>query len=453
MDDSPVAHPLRLLARLLVIAVLPAALHVYGLGQAPGSDSLAGRVAEVFAANCFSCHNRVQRKGGLSLQTYEELMRGGDRGAELTPGVPEQSRLLLLVEGLEEPMMPAGGALMDEEIELIREWIQDGAPSWAGDLSEINLRRVPEIPVKGRVRADITSLRFSPDGGWLAAGEYRRVRLLDTSSRAVVGELEGPVEAVRALAFSPDGRWLIAAGGQPARYGELHVWDLESGESAGSRLQGHDDAIYTVSFHPTRPVFCTGSYDKHILVWSLSSREKLFDIQGHVDAVYETAFSLDGRWLLSASADRTIKVWSASTGQQLFKPISESSQRLLALAMHPDGREVSAAGADKMIRTWRVTGQGSALLRSTFAHNGAVLDLAYTPDGKTLISSGEDLLVKFWNSATLEELNALEKQSDWVCALDISPDGRTLALGRYDGTMSLLPIPSEAATKEYQVGR
>ena len=430
-------------AQILVMrGLLLVALFGSGYGQPATSNSLASRVAGVFAANCFSCHNRIDRKGGLSLQTYEALMRGGDRGSELTPGAPEESRLLLLVEGFEEPMMPQGGALLDEEIDLIREWIEGGARAWVGDLSEINLRRVPEIRVKAPVQADITSLRFSPDGKWLAAGEYRTVRLIDPHSREVVRELEGPVEAVRALAFSPDGKWLIAAGGQPARYGELHVWDLERGESGG-RLQGHSDAIYTVSFHPTKPVFCTGSYDKQVLVWSLSSREKLFGIQGHVDAVYETAFSVDGRWLLSASADRTIKIWSSSSGQQLFNPMSESSARLLTMAIHPNGREVSAAGADKMIRTWRLSGQGGTLLRSTFAHKGAVLDLAYTPDGQTLVSSGEDLLVKFWNSGTLEELDSLDKQSDWVSVLDISPDGRTLVLGRYDGTVSFVPIPPD----------
>ena len=440
-------------AQILVIrGLLLGALFGSGYGQPVTSNSLASRVAEVFAANCFSCHNRIDRKGGLSLQIYEALMRGGNRGPELTPGVPEESRLLLMVEGFEEPMMPKGGTLLDEEIDLIREWIEAGALPWVGDLSEINLRRVPEIRVKAPVQADITSLRFSPDGKWLAVGEYRTVRLIDSGSREVVRELEEPVEAVRALAFSPDGKWLIAAGGQPARYGEIHVWDLESGES-GVRLQGHGDAIYTVSFHPTKPVFSTGSYDKQVFVWSLASREKLFGIQGHVAAVYETAFSVDGRWLLSASADRTIKIWSSSSGQQLFKPISESSARLLTMAVHPNGREVSAAGADKMIRTWRLSGQGGTLLRSTFAHNGAVLDLAYTPDGETLVSSGEDLLVKFWNSDTLEELDSLDQQSDWVSVLDISPDGRTLVLGRYDGTVSFVPIPPGPDRKEHQIAR
>ena len=67
--------------------------------------------------------------------------------------------------------------------------------------------------------------------------------------------------------------------------------------------------------------------------------------------------------------------------------------------------------------------------------------------------SGEDLLVKFWNSGTLEEVGSLDQQSDWVSVLDISPDGLTLVLGRYDGTVSFVPIPPGPDRREYQIAR
>ena len=433
--------------RGLITTTILAALCGSGLGQPGTSNSLAGRVAEVFAANCFSCHNRINRKGGLSLQTHEALIQGGDRGSDLVPGNPEESRLQAMVEGFEEPMMPQGGALQEEEIDVIRSWIEQGAPSWEGDLSEINLRLVPQVSPQPSQRSNITSLRFSADGKWLAVGAYQVVRLINPASRKVVAELSGHAESVRALAFSPNGQWLIAAGGHPARYGEIKVWNLENRELMKS-LQGHEDAIYSVSFHPTEPIFCTGSYDKQLFLWSASNGQKLLEIPGHVDAVYESLFSPDGRWILSCSADRTIKIWSASSGKQLFKPMSESTAELLAMAVHPSGLEVSAAGTDKMIRTWRLSGQGGALLRSTFAHDGAVLDLAYTPDGERLVSSGEDLLVKFWDSQTLEEIGSLENQSDWVSVLAVSPDGRSLALGKYDGNVSVVPVPRESAERE-----
>jgi WD40 repeat protein len=39
-------------------------------------------------------------------------------------------------------------------------------------------------------------------------------------------------------------------------------------------------------------------------------------------------------------------------------------------------------------------------------------------------------------------VRVIDKQSDWVQTLDISSDGRWLAAGRYDGTLSLYDAKS-----------
>src|SRR6478672_1014946 len=74
--------------------------------------------------------------------------------------------------------------------------------------------------------ASIYSLAWSPDGKTLALGAFREVRLVDAASGHVEATLTGHADAIRAVAISPDGKWLAAAGGLPARKGELKLWDL-----------------------------------------------------------------------------------------------------------------------------------------------------------------------------------------------------------------------------------
>jgi WD40 repeat protein len=66
-----------------------------------------------------------------------------------------------------------------------------------------------------------------------------------------------------------------------------------------------------------------------------------------------------------------------------------------------------------------------------------VLAVRYSPDGKLLASAAADRMVKIWNADTWVEVRTLERQSDWPQALEWTPDGRRLAVGRYDGTVSI----------------
>lgn len=67
---------------------------------APSPEHLAffeKKIRPVLAANCYQCHSAQapQIKGGLLLDTRAGLRRGGDSGAVIVPGAPDQSLLVL----------------------------------------------------------------------------------------------------------------------------------------------------------------------------------------------------------------------------------------------------------------------------------------------------------------------------------------------------------------------
>ncbi len=80
------------------------------------------------------------------------------------------------------------------------------------------------------------------------------------------------------------------------------------------------------------------------------------------------------------------------------------------------------------------------ILYSRFAHEGAVVKLVYSLDGKTLVSTGEDRSVKIWDAEPMVERRDLERQSDWAGGLAISPDGKQLAVGRLDGSLTFYDL-------------
>lgn len=78
---------------------------------------------------CGKCHGS-DPDGDLVLLTYKDLMAGGEHGAVVTPGQPEKSNLYLKLTDTPpfgKKMPKKGGPLTQEEIELLKKWVADGA--------------------------------------------------------------------------------------------------------------------------------------------------------------------------------------------------------------------------------------------------------------------------------------------------------------------------------------
>ena len=79
-------------------------------------------VLPIFRAKCLVCHSEKVRKGGLSLESREAILRGGKSGSAIVPGKPVDSLILTMVSSAK---MPIGGAKLSEtEIKSIKSWIE-----------------------------------------------------------------------------------------------------------------------------------------------------------------------------------------------------------------------------------------------------------------------------------------------------------------------------------------
>ena len=140
---------------------MPASLKHLTLGsttqsQASNPTSFYTRhIHPVFDANCVSCHGESKTSGGLRLDSYDQLMRGGKDGPAIVSGNPDKSLLLYRVTlpSSHKQFMPAEGKppLRAEEIGWIRAWIQQGASPTDATVAGVSIREpqldAPLIPV------------------------------------------------------------------------------------------------------------------------------------------------------------------------------------------------------------------------------------------------------------------------------------------------------------------
>jgi mono/diheme cytochrome c family protein len=100
-----------------------------GASDARGLELFTTRLRVLLAHRCAGCHGAGTVEAGFDMSTREKLLAGGERGPAVVPGSAAKSLMFRLAARLEEPHMPEeGDALTTEELTLLAEWIDRGAP-------------------------------------------------------------------------------------------------------------------------------------------------------------------------------------------------------------------------------------------------------------------------------------------------------------------------------------
>ena len=84
-------------------------------------------VAAIFHRHCVRCHGPREQSGGLRLDSYENVLRGGEEGPAIIPGDPDASLLFQKVQRRDDPPMPPRKPLPAPDLAKIRAWIAAGA--------------------------------------------------------------------------------------------------------------------------------------------------------------------------------------------------------------------------------------------------------------------------------------------------------------------------------------
>ena len=87
---------------------------------------------------CIDCHGPDKSKSGFRVDRRVHLLKGGDSGlSAVIPAKPNKSYMIEVIKS-DDPeigMPPKGGKLFDDEVELLEQWIAEGAV-WPGQMKD-----------------------------------------------------------------------------------------------------------------------------------------------------------------------------------------------------------------------------------------------------------------------------------------------------------------------------
>jgi ankyrin repeat protein/mono/diheme cytochrome c family protein len=166
--------------RKLLIAFLLIGSPIAAQAQLPLPASIkvdyTEHIRPLLAQHCYSCHGPEVQQSGLRLDLRQNALRGGDYGPVIVAGNSADSKLIKrLVNGDGGLQMPPTGALTDDEIGILRAWIDQGAEF------RTEIADAPARPIEPKLASFIAAVRSSNREGVarLAAADPAIIRALD----------------------------------------------------------------------------------------------------------------------------------------------------------------------------------------------------------------------------------------------------------------------------------
>ena len=431
------------LAMLLTAALLSVAVLLPGcelLGDPPaitttpvGTVLYSAHVQPLFDRKCVSCHAGDAAAAGLDLSSWDHAIAGSERGEAFIAFRPDKSVMLRLMTSYDRDPHPSGKSrLTDDEMDILRRWIADGARGPAGSVPfEESTNRIyvthegapviTVVDVDAEViiaRLELTDYGFSPrararhvavepDGSfWYASiGSTRwdEPSVVAKFSRQNVLLRQVEVDSPGQLMVHPDRNELfvsvapdIDSDGVFHRRPDAprHLTRLRRTDLQATDVRVIFREAYPLALRPQGDVLFSSSMevDQMMIVDASSTNVSFYDVRGIKHVFRHFAISPDGKWMWgSGYRSGTATLFDISRPslpvqrQSLFTGYDPRQ-----LAYSPDGQRIYVAvrGSDVV----QVINQGLGYIDYPIRHVAMQepVGLVVTEDDSTLFVAAEN---------------------------------------------------------------
>ncbi|RKY10524.1 MAG: hypothetical protein DRP56_00720, partial [Planctomycetota bacterium] len=294
---------------------------------------------------------------------------------------------------------------------------------------EIKILNIPTGSkyVSFQVGPFIKSVRFSPDGKYIAAKDTTNIKIWNTETMSEVfarGDAWGD-----SFDFSPDGK-RIAYKAHGLNQG-IKVIDLGTQREVISVPYRHHN--YSIAFAQNgENILMTGR--GKIEAWSIKTGRKVFSVNLSVDGknVRDMAVSSDTKMVATKSLnENSFILWELEDTPQVeednFK-LSKHLETARIITISPNGDFVAFGSVDNAIKILDAkNGEIKAFIRGD---QRTVKLLKFSPDSKSLAYAGSDEILHLWNIEKKAEAFSFQGHEGELQALAFSPDGRQIALSK-----------------------
>ena len=292
-------------------------------------------------------------------------------------------------------------------------------------------------------------MRYSPDGSRLAVGGCEPV-ILDSRTHRVLTRLRlghDPLGRILyGMQFSPDGRTLYAALALPPDRGTLiQRFDANSGRPLGRGRRVVAPEWVTLMLTRDGRRLVTTFHSGGTVIRDADTLRPLRRLPVGAEVA---ALSPDDRTMLAGGRDGSVRFLDLVTAE-VRRASGRHDGDVVRAAFDADGRTAISTAADGRMIVWDV--QRATARETLEGHAGQITGLAVSRDSTTLYTTALDGKVLIWDLAGARRLGRPFRIGPESWRYAMSPDGRVLALGRVDGSVTLIDTQTLRAVSEFRV--
>ena len=196
-------------------------------------------------------------------------------------------------------------------------------------------------------------------------------------------------------------------------------------------LIGHEDIVYSVSFHPNGKTVATASLDGSVRIWNLASGAEISHIKAAQFGAVSASYSPNGQHIVTANGFSSIDIWDTNNGEKTAS-YNADKRTFYQANYSPDGQSIIGASGGENAYYWDLNNeQGNFAFEDQYA---ASLTAKFNMDGTKVVTSSDDETARIWDAHTGKEILSLKGHTDTLSDASFSPDGQLVVTAADDGT-------------------
>jgi cell division cycle protein 20 (cofactor of APC complex) len=238
----------------------------------------------------------------------------------------------------------------------------------------------------------VSSVSWMNKGNCLAVGYANScIQLWDTEKMKPVRTLNGHRDRVSSMSWN---NYILSSG---SRDSLILNHDVRVANNVISKLETHMQEVCGLKWCPEGSQIASGGNDNLLCIWELGANTPKFFMRDHRAAVKALAWCPWQKGLLASgggSADKSIRFWNTETGAMVN--CVDTDSQVCSLMWNRHDREIlSAHGFSKnQLSIWKYPTMTK--VGELSGHTNRVLHLAMSPDGSTVVSAAADETLRFW---------------------------------------------------------